>query len=225
MGYLTYRTLGEFGWIKDHIEREIYKAIYEHGKIRYSPLHKIIVQTKDVTTEKTFDKRLAGMVEKRLIFKQKEVIKGTFVSHYSTTEDIFKAEDKVGANTAKNVAHLDRLFKQVQEKYQQLSVVDQALDISGLFIILFLAKVRLGLVSNYVDTPAIRNNVERLNELGEEIRYYMLRQSQNPLQVLDAMDSMHMYLIGQLTSQIQATLEPAKRKPKVRRKKVNRPNR
>lgn len=165
------------------------------------------------------------MVEKRLIFKRKEVVKGTFVSYYSTTKEIFKAEDKVSANTAKNVAHLDRLFKQVQEKYKQLPVLDQALDISGLFIILFLTKIRLGLFTNYVDTPAIRNNLARLNALGEEIRYFMLQQSQNPLQVLDVMDNMHMYLIGQLTSQIQATLEPEKRKPKVRRKKATRANR
>lgn len=58
MGYLTYHTLGALGWIKDPIEREIYKVIYEHGKIRYSPLYKIIVETKDITTKKPLTRGL-----------------------------------------------------------------------------------------------------------------------------------------------------------------------
>jgi len=165
--------------ILDTKEKEIHKVIHKHGRIRWTPLKKIIVDDKQICSERIFRERLNEMVERSLVFRL-ELGKANVV--YSTKSGLEKSEkSRINYFYIFLKASLKNL-QAFEKKMDKISDTEKSdLIVSLLKIILLLEwgfKEALHLTKN----PKIKDQIAMLNNLKLQITRLVEESKQNDVE-------------------------------------------
>ena len=148
------------------IENEIHKEITKQGKIRWRKLRNIIVNEKNITSDRIFRETLNNMVEKKRVFKI-EIAKQNVVY---TTDSEFLDEEK---NTIEAVELLlpdyEENFKEFKKRLQKSSDYEKASIIIILMRMLSQIDWMLQVHSHNLKTKAVKNNEKRLNDYKNDL--------------------------------------------------------
>ena len=148
------------------IENKIYKEITKQGKIRWRKLRNIIVNEKNITSDRIFRETLNNMVEKKRVFKI-EIAKQNVVY---TTDSEFLDEEK---NTIEAVDLLlpdyEENFKEFKKRLQKSSDYEKASIIIILMRMLSQIDWMLQVHSHNLKTKTVKNNEKRLNDYKNDL--------------------------------------------------------
>jgi len=148
------------------IENEIHKEITKQGKIRWRKLRNIIVNEKNITSDRIFRETLNNMVEKKRVFKI-EIAKQNVVY---TTDSEFLDEEK---NTIETVDLLlpgyEENFKEFKKRLQKSSDYEKASIIIILMRMLSQIDWMLQVHSHNLKTETVKYNEKKIIDYKNDL--------------------------------------------------------
>ena len=158
------------------IENKIYKEITKHGKIRWRKLRNIIVNEKNITSDRIFRETLNNMVEKKRVFKL-EIAKQNVV--YTTDSELLEHEKGEIKSIKLLLEYFEESFEEFRKRLQKSSDYEKASIIIILMRMLSQIDWMLQIHSHNLKTETVKNNEKRLTDYKNDIVSWINKYSIN----------------------------------------------
>lgn len=148
------------------IENKIHKEITKHGEIRWRKLRNIIVNEKNITSDRIFRETLNNMVEKKRVFRI-EIAKQNVV--YTTDSEFLDEEKNAIEAVDLLLPDYKENFKEFKKRLQKSSDYEKASIIIILMRMLSQIDWMLQVHSQNLKTKTVKNNEKRLNDYKNDL--------------------------------------------------------
>lgn len=148
------------------IENKIHKEITKHREIRWRKLRNIIVNEKNITSDRIFRETLNNMVEKKRVFRI-EIAKQNVV--YTTDSEFLDEEKNAIEAVDLLLPDYKENFKEFKKRLQKSSDYEKASIIIILMRMLSQIDWMLQVHSQNLKTKTVKNNEKRLNDYKNDL--------------------------------------------------------
>ena len=163
----------------DTKEKEIHKAIHRSSRIRWTQLKKIIVDEKQICSERIFREKLNKMVEQNLVFRL-EFGRANVV--YSTKSGIEKTErSRINYFYIFLKASLQNL-QSFEKKMDKMSDTDKSDLIVSLLKVILLVEWGFKEALHLTKNPRIKDQISMINEIKSRITMLVEKSKQNDVE-------------------------------------------
>jgi len=148
------------------IENKIHKEITKHGKIRWRKLRNIIVNEKNITSDRIFRETLNNMVEKKRVSKI-EVSKQNVT--YTTDSELLEHDKGEIESIEFIIEHFEESFEEFRKRLQKSSDYEKATIIIILMRMLSHIDWMLQVHSHNLKTKTVKYNEKKLNDYKNDL--------------------------------------------------------